>query len=59
MRNPRETLPQIDRATSAAICNGIGERLQRLVRVETLPLSPRLQDLVEKLKRQEEPHTSS
>jgi hypothetical protein len=41
---------QIDRKTSRAICDGVGERLQQYLRPETV-LSPRLQQLVEELRR--------
>lgn len=44
----------IDRATSAAICNAIGERLRRDIRPEDDTLPSHLQRLVDQMQRQDE-----
>jgi len=43
---------QIDRKTLRAVCEGVGERLQQYMRPETA-LSPRLQQLVDELRRRD------
>ncbi|WP_426434184.1 hypothetical protein [Bradyrhizobium genosp. P] len=43
---------QIDRKTSRQICDAVGERLQQNMRPEP-SLSPRLQQLVDELRRRE------
>lgn len=43
---------QIDRRTSRSICDAVGERLQQSMRPET-ELSPRLQQLINELRRRE------
>ena len=43
---------QIDHKTCVSICDAIGERLQRSLHPET-ELSPRLQELVEELRRRD------
>lgn len=44
----------IDRATSAAICNAIGERLRRDIGPDADALPAHLQILVEQMQRQDE-----
>ncbi len=41
----------IDRKTSRSICDAVGERLQQSLRPEALRLSPRLQHLMDELRR--------
>jgi hypothetical protein len=43
----------IDRQTSRSICEGIGEALQQSLRPETSRLSPRLQNLMDELRRRD------
>ena len=43
---------QIDHRTSRSICDAVGERLQQYMRPET-ELSPRLQQLINELRRRE------
>ena len=43
----------IDYRTSRSICDGIGERLQQSLRPDTSRLSPRLQHLMDELRRQD------
>lgn len=43
---------QIDHRTCVSICDAIGERLQQSLRPE-VELSPRLQELVEELRRRD------
>jgi hypothetical protein len=43
---------RIDRKTLRAVCDGVGERLQQYMRPETA-LSPRLQQLVDELRRRD------
>lgn len=42
---------RIDRSTSLAVCNGIGERLRDLMRPGAGHLPPRLQQLMDQLQR--------
>ena len=51
-----ESSEQIDRATSRAICHGIGERLQQNLRPETSALPSHLQHLMDELRRQDSRH---
>jgi hypothetical protein len=44
----------MDRATSRSICNAVGERLQRDLRLDALPPSSRLEHLMEELRRRDE-----
>jgi hypothetical protein len=44
---------QIDRKTCRSICDAVGERLQQNMRPETV-LSPRLQQLVDELRRRDD-----
>jgi len=44
---------QIDHRTARSICNAVGERLRQYLRPE-VPLSPRLQQLVNELSRRDE-----
>jgi hypothetical protein len=41
---------QIDRKTSRAICEAVGERLRQSLRPEALHLAPRLQHLIDELR---------
>jgi hypothetical protein len=43
---------QIDHRTCVSICDAIGERLQQSMRPET-ELSPRLEELIEELRRRD------
>ena len=43
----------IDRKTSRSICDAVGERLQQSLRPETSRLSPRLQHLMDELRRRD------
>jgi hypothetical protein len=43
----------IDRQTSRSICEGVGEALQQSLRPETSRLSPRLQNLMDELRRRD------
>jgi hypothetical protein len=45
---------QIDTKTSRSICNAVGERLQKDLRPERSDLSPRLRELLNELRRQDE-----
>jgi hypothetical protein len=45
---------QIDRKTSRSICEAVGERLQRDLRPDFLPLSPNLQHLMDELRRRDD-----
>ena len=44
---------EIDRKTSRAICDAVGERLQQSLRPEFASPSPRLERLIEELRRLE------
>jgi len=44
---------EIDRRTSRAICEAVGERLQQSLRPELASPSPRLERLIEELRRLE------
>jgi len=44
---------QIDRSTSRSICDAVGERLQQSLRPDTSRLSPRLQRLMDELRRRD------
>jgi len=43
--------PMIDRRTSQAICNAVGERLQRDLRPQSFSPSPHLEHLLEELRK--------
>lgn len=43
----------IDYRTSRSICDGVGERLQQSLRPDTSRLSPRLQYLMDELRRRD------
>jgi hypothetical protein len=43
----------IDRKISRSICDAVGERLQQSLRPEALRLSPRLQHLMDELRRRD------
>ena len=43
----------IDRKTSRAICDAVGERLQQSLRPEYAELSPQLEHLMDELRRQD------
>ena len=43
----------IDRRTSRAICDAVGERLQQSLRPEYAELSPHLEHLMDELRRQD------
>ena len=45
---------QMDYKTSRSICDAVGERLQKDMRPERTDLSPRLRDLLNELRRQDE-----
>ena len=50
----------IDRKTSRSICDAVGERLQQSLRPEASRLSPRLQHLMDELRRRDgEPRWSN
>jgi hypothetical protein len=50
---------QIDYKTSRSICDAVGERLQQSLRPESSSLSPRLQHLLDELRKQDrEAHRS-
>ncbi|HEV7634668.1 MAG TPA: hypothetical protein VGO54_04445 [Bradyrhizobium sp.] len=51
--NSRITSEQIDYKTSRSICDAVGERLQQSLRPEFSRLSPRLQHLLDELRRQD------
>jgi hypothetical protein len=44
---------EIDRKTTRSICDAVGERLQQRLRPDTSRLSPRLQHLLEELRRRD------
>lgn len=44
----------IDRVTSRSICDAVGERLQRDLRPDALPLSSHLQQLMDELRRRDQ-----
>jgi hypothetical protein len=43
----------IDRQTSRSVCDGVGEALQQSLRPEPSGLSPRLQNLMDELRRRD------
>jgi hypothetical protein len=43
--------PMIDHRTSQAICNAVGERLQRDLRPQSFSSSPHLEHLLEELRK--------
>ena len=45
--------PVIDRQTSRSICDGVAETLQQSLRPEASRLSPRLQSLMDELRRRD------
>ena len=45
---------QMDYKTSRSICDAVGERLQKDMRPECSDLSPRLRDLLNELRRQDD-----
>ncbi len=45
---------QMDYRTSRSICDAVGERLQKDLRPERSDLSPRLRELLNELRRQDE-----
>jgi hypothetical protein len=45
---------QMDYKTSRSICDAVGERLQKDLRPERSDLSPRLRELLNKLRRHDE-----
>jgi hypothetical protein len=51
-----DTSETIDRATSRSICNAIGERLQRDLRLDDMHPSSHLQHLMDELRRRDEGH---
>jgi hypothetical protein len=44
----------IDRATSRSICEAIGERLRQNLKTDGLHASPRLQRLIDELRKQDQ-----
>ena len=44
----------MDRATSRSICDAVGERLQRDMRLDAVELSPHLRHLMDELRRQDD-----
>lgn len=44
----------MDRTTSRSICEAVGERLQRDLRLDTLPPSTHLEHLMDELRRRDE-----
>jgi hypothetical protein len=54
MTNPvDDDSEMMDRATSRSICNAVGERLQRDLRLDAMPPSSRLEHLMEELRRRD------
>jgi hypothetical protein len=51
--NSRINSAQIDYKTSRSICDAVGERLQQSLRPEFSRLSPRLQHLLDELRKQD------
>jgi hypothetical protein len=51
--NSRINSEQIDYKTSRSICDAVGERLQQSLRPESSGLSPRLQHLLDELRKQD------
>ena len=51
--NSRINSEQIDYKTSRSICDAVGERLQQSLRPEFSRLSPRLQHLLDELRKQD------
>jgi hypothetical protein len=49
-----DPIQPFDRRTSRSICDAVGERLQRSLQPNSLDPSPHLQQLLEKLRQQEE-----
>jgi hypothetical protein len=48
-----ESGPGIDRQTSRSICDGVAEALQQSLRPDSSRLSPRLQSLMDELRRRD------
>jgi hypothetical protein len=48
-----DSIETIDYRTSRSICDAVGERLQQSLRPEDARLSPRLQQLMEELRRRD------
>ena len=53
-RHTDNEIESLDRKSSRAICNAVGERLQQLLRPESTGTSSHLDDLVEELRRRDE-----
>ncbi len=51
--NGRINSEQIDYKTSRSICDAVGERLQQSLRPDSSSLSPRLQHLLDELRKQD------
>jgi hypothetical protein len=47
------TSEEIDRKTSRSICNAVGERLRQSLRLQLMDPAPKLDRLVEELRRRE------
>ena len=52
--NHADSSEQMDQKTSRSICDAVGERLQKDLRPERSDLSPRLRDLLNELRRQDD-----
>ena len=51
--------PMIDHRTSQAICNAVGERLQRDLQPQFFAPAPRLEHLLDELRKQDEDRSLS
>lgn len=53
-RHTDNEIESLDRKSSRAICDAVGERLQQVLRPESTGTSSYLEDLVEELRRRDE-----
>jgi hypothetical protein len=51
---PNDDSEMMDQTTSRSICDAVGERLQRDLRLDAMPTSSRLEDLLDELRRRDE-----
>jgi hypothetical protein len=58
MKSPHtdDDIAPLDRRSTRAICDAVGERLQQVLRPESTGSSSYLEHLVDELRRREEPH---
>jgi hypothetical protein len=55
MKSPlAEELESLDHKSSRSICDAVGERLQQILRPDSLGMSPYLQHLIDELQRRDE-----